>query len=121
MKESNKTRLAQVVNEVLLSEQEALAQEIQELKNKIVIKDQKIKDFEKYKAKIDSIEYTYARYKWFYYSHFWICPQCDWHGWFEDWHGWWEQCDICNGNWELKIEEIQKYFSNQIKNEKTSH
>lgn len=117
MKESNKTKLAQVVQEVLLSEQEALTQEIKELKDKIIIKDKNIKDLKDEVSKFQSIEYTYSKYKWFYYSHFWICPQCDWHGWFEDWHGWWEQCDMCIGNWEVKIDEIQNYFSNLIKNE----
>ncbi len=117
MKDSNKLKLSQVVQEVLLSEQEALAQEIVQLKEKLVNRDTKIRELEKVNSSLQSVKWEYARYKWFYYTHFSICPQCEWAGGWEDgqW-GWWE-CDICHWQWELDIKTIQDIFAKQIENE----
>lgn len=63
MKDSNKLKLSQVVQEVLLSEQEALAQEIVQLKEKLVNRDTKIRELEKVNSSLQSVKWEYARYK----------------------------------------------------------
>lgn len=77
MKDSNKIKLAQVVQEVLLNEQEALSQEITQLKEKIDSRNKKIQELEKENSSLQSVKYEYARYKGFYYTHFGICPHCE--------------------------------------------
>lgn len=117
MKETNKIKLAQVVQEILLNEQEALAQEITQLKEKIDSRDKKIQELQKENSSLQSVKYEYAQYKGFYYTHFGICPHCVWHGWWDDGHGGWWGCDLCQWNWELELEVIQKVFQSQIENE----
>lgn len=114
MKESNKNALVQCINTILNSE----FSEMKEEKEKLQIKYEELKkEIQTLKKEIQKEQwklYEYANYKAFYYTFHSICPQCDWHWWFEDWQWWWEECDLCCGNWEIKIEDAREFLITNI-------
>lgn len=119
MKDQNKQLLAKVINDVVTSESQELVKEKEALQTKLIDEQKKSKELGNKVTELERLSRSFAKYKAFYYTHFSICPECDWEWWFE--HEFWgEECDMCNGQWEMKNEELQKYFKEQIDKEMQS-
>lgn len=119
MKEQNKQILAKVINDVVASESQGLVKDKEELLTKLAEAQKKIQELQKKVSELERLWRSYAKYKAFFYSHFSICPNCNWEWWF-DGEFWGEECNMCSGQWEMKNEELQKYFKEQIDREMQS-
>ena len=115
MKSSNRELLDRTISSIfnsenseMVAEKEHLQKTNLDLKKQIsLLKDQLSEEQQK--------SYATKKFEIFYYTHFGICPQCNWEGWFEDWQGGGESCDLCLGEGDLKLEEIREYILQQFK------
>lgn len=112
MKESTEQALSKYIQSCLDAEKREWESEKKRFQNKYFLLNEEINILKTKLAKEEEKNNEWIKYKIFYYTHFGICPQCEWNGWWNKWEEW-IQCGICEGTWELKNKDIREYIKRQ--------
>jgi len=116
MKDSHKTALSNMINQIVKSENEELILEMQRKQDRITVLNDDIKTLKKQVSGLENVWYSFAKYKAYYYTQFSTCPECNWLGWYDCWELS-QSCDLCNSEWEVPMEKASKMIILQIENQ----